>query len=441
MKKKLFTFLETLRETYWFLPTVMTILAICLSFLTVWLDGMVRARFLETILFYVGGAEGARILLSTVAGSMITIAGVTFSVTMVALSLASSQLGPRLLNNFLRDTGNQVVLGTFVSTFIYCMLVLRTVRSIDSQHFVPHISVTVGIGLALASVGVLIYFFHHVSSSIHAEKVVASVGRALRVSIEKLLSEAEGSSFLEIRLRNEKDVPEELEKKTRPVPDSRSGYLQAVDYESLLRIAEENDLLLSISYRPGDFIPPDKGIVSVWPDKPMDEKIAEQFGKAFVIGAHLQWSQSVEYAVNQLVAIAVRALSPGINDPFLAMACVDQLGAALIHLAEKGIPSGYRYGKDGKLRLITHSITFQTVMDASFHQIRQYAASSVAVTIRLLETIAAVAGFARTSEVQQTILRHAEIVKRGSEHTISEEWDRQDVQHRYESVLKALAKQ
>ena len=138
MKKKLFTFFETLRETYWFLPTIMTILAICLSFLMVWLDRRVGGRLLETIWFYVGGAEAARTLLSTVAGSMITIAGVTFSVTIVALSLASSQLGPRLLNNFLRDTGNQVVLGTFVSTFIYCLLVLRAVRSIDSQLFVPH---------------------------------------------------------------------------------------------------------------------------------------------------------------------------------------------------------------------------------------------------------------------------------------------------------------
>jgi uncharacterized membrane protein len=438
MKKKIRTFLGTLRETYWFLPTVMTILAICLSFFTVWLDGMVRDGFLETVRFYTGGAEGARILLSTVAGSMITIAGVTFSVTMVALSMASSQLGPRLLNNFLRDTGNQVVLGTFVSTFIYCLLVLRAVRNIDSQAFVPHISVTVGIGLALASVGVLIYFFHHVASSIHAEKVVASVGRDLQAAIEKLLSEVEEGSFLERRLRNEGDIPEELNTQAYVVPDPRSGYLQVVDYEGLLRIAEENDLLLSIGYRPRSFIPPGKGIVSVWPGQPVDEKLAEQLGKTFVIGAHLQWSQSVEYAVNQLVAIAVRALSPGINDPFLAMDCVDQLGAALIHLAEKSVPSGYRYDKKGKLRLITSSINYQTVMDLAFHQIRRYAVSSVAVTIRLLETIAAVAGFVRTSDAREAIMRHAEMIKRSSKRTIAEEQDRQDVQDRYVSVLEAL---
>ena len=163
MKLRLQSSWESLRTSFWFIPAVMTFVAIVLSFLLVYVDRRIGPETEVFGFIYSGGPEGARLVLSTIAGSMITVAGVTFSITIVALTLASSQFGPRLLRNFMHDTGNQVTLGTFIATFVYCLLVLRTVHTVEGEDFVPSISVAVAIFLALAGIAVLIYFIHHVS--------------------------------------------------------------------------------------------------------------------------------------------------------------------------------------------------------------------------------------------------------------------------------------
>ncbi|MBC7706367.1 MAG: DUF2254 domain-containing protein, partial [Rhodoferax sp.] len=173
MKTQPYKFWDRLRSSLWFVPATMAFLAVALAVAAVELDKAVADDWLLSLGWsYSGGAEGASLVLGTVAGSMIAIAGAVFSMTLVALSLASSQLGPRLLRNFMRDTVNQVVLGTFVATFVYCLLVLRTIRRADEVAFVPHLSVTIGVLLAIVSVGVLIYFIHHISVSIQADQVV-----------------------------------------------------------------------------------------------------------------------------------------------------------------------------------------------------------------------------------------------------------------------------
>ena len=177
MRAQLLKYWDRIRSSFWFLPSLMACGAVALALATVALDGSVTDDWLQTLAWvYTGGAEGASAVLETIAGSMITIAGVVFSLTLVALSLASSQFGPRLLRNFMRDTANQVVLGTFVATFLYCLLVLRTIRRADEVAFVPHLSVTLGVLFAIASLGVLIYFIHHVSVSIQADEIIARVG-------------------------------------------------------------------------------------------------------------------------------------------------------------------------------------------------------------------------------------------------------------------------
>jgi len=436
--KKLFAFLDRLRSNYWFLPSLMTLGGIGLSLGLVALDQRIGAAALVVPWLYSGGPEGVRTVLSTVAGSMITIGGVSFSITILALSIASTQFGARLLDNFLRDTGTQFVLGTFISTFIYCLLVLRTIRGADSGEFVPHLSVAVGILLAIGSIGVLIYFIHHVSASIHAEKVVASVAEELDRAIERILPNGRARGALNTRLRREEDIPQGFEEELRIVPDPRSGYLQQVDYVALLRLAREQDRILRVEYKPGDFVPPDRGLVSVWPGAPLEEKAGEGVTKAFVLGAHPSWSQDLEYAVNQLVAVAVRALSPGVNDPFLAMSCIDRLGAALVHLAQKSIPSSYRYDEGGKLRLVLRSFTFEGILGAAFDQIRQNAAGNVPVSIRLLETASAVGDFATSRTAREAIRRQADMIRRAGDRLIAEKNDREELRQRYDHVVKIL---
>jgi uncharacterized membrane protein len=221
---------EYLRGTYWVVPSAMSAVAVALSVGMIQLDQAATSTLLQRLSWvYTGGPEGARAVLSTIAASMITVAGVTFSITIVALTLASQQFGPRLLRNFLRDFGNQVVLGTFVSTYVYCLLVLRTVRGSDDAEFVPHLAVTVGVTLALSSLGVLIFFIHHVATSIQASRIIANVAEDLESAIDRLFPEPVGDDALG------SGVPGASPPHSRSMGDARavmaktSGYVQAID--------------------------------------------------------------------------------------------------------------------------------------------------------------------------------------------------------------------
>jgi uncharacterized membrane protein len=364
---------------------------------------------------------------------------VVFSITMVALTMASAQFGPRLLRNFMRDTGNQVVLGTFVATFLYCVLVLRTIRSSDGAAFVPYIAVTVAIALALASLGVLIYFIHHTSTAIQVSSVIARVSRELDAAIERLFPQRVGQATPEPQHAGRAEaLPEACEHRAAAVAASASGYLQGIDSDTLLLIAQEYDCLLRVQTPPGSFIVQGGTLVLVWPGERLDESLVERVQEAFIVGPERTPAQDVEFCINQLVEIAVRALSPGINDPFTAITCIDRLGAALCRLAQRVIPSPYRYDDEKHLRLIAYPVTFEGVTDAAVNPIRQYGRSSAAVTIRLLETLAVAAAYTHREEDRTALRRQAMMIERGSREGLPEEWDQQDVQEHYQAVIRAL---
>ncbi|MCL4254785.1 MAG: DUF2254 domain-containing protein, partial [Anaerolineae bacterium] len=318
---------DKLRASLWFIPSLMIAIAIMSALLLPNVDErLVASSDMTQSIIYIGGADSARTLLSTIAGAMISIAGLTFSITVVALTLASSQLGPRLLNNFMRDRGNQVVLGTFVSVFIYCLLVLRTVRDAG---FVPHLSVTVAILLALISIAVLIYFFHHIAVMLQAQTVVINIGTELETSIARLFPKSSTQTRYEYRLRDDADLPSDFDDQCKPVLAHGSGYLQAIDYEALVNIAIEHDAILKCVYRAGDFIASGAVIMQVYPADVLTDDLEKAINQQLILGASRARLQDVEFAVAQLVEIAVRALSPGVNDPFTAIACLDQFSNSL----------------------------------------------------------------------------------------------------------------
>jgi len=391
-------------------------------------------------LTFTGGAEGASSLLGAIAGSMITIAGVVFSMTLVALSLASSQLGPRLLRNFMRDTTTQMVLGTFVATFLYCLLVLRTIRRAEEIVFVPHLSVTLGVLLAVVSVGLLIYFIHHVSVSIQANEIVARVGTELIEGIEQLFPENIGRGAPRIPSEPPAaDFLDTFDREARPIGSTGDGYLQFVDGEALMALAMQEDVVIRLVRRPGHYVVATRPIALVWPGNRVTDQLMEGVSSAFALGKQRTSGQDIEFAVNQLVEIAIRALSPGVNDPFTAMTCVDHLGSALYRLAQRDMPSPYRHDSQDQLRVITPVFTFPDITDAAFNQIRQYGRSSTAVTIRLLETIAVVAGSAHRSEDRVALLRHAEMIARGAREGLPEDEDRREVEEHFQSANQLLS--
>ncbi len=371
MKALLLKYWERLRSSFWFVPAAMACLAVALAFGAVALDRAVTDEWLERLGWrYSGGAEGASLMLSTVAGSMIAIAGTVFSMTLVAMSLASSQLGPRLLRNFMRDTANQLVLGTFVATFVYCLLVLRTIRRADEVAFVPQLSVSIGVLLAVLSIGVLIYFIHHVSVSIQADVVVARVSDELHDGIGRMF-------------------PGHLGKSRSDTPN------------------------------------------------PADEA---ELPAAFVLGNQRTATEDIEFSFLQLVEIAVRALSPGINDPFTAIACIDRLGSALCRLAGRDMPSPFRFDDLGQLRLVATGYTFAGIADTAFNQIRQNARSNPAVAIRMLDAIAQIAGHVRSAQDAACLRRHADMIVRGAREAVPEAGDRLDVEARYLAATTALSR-
>jgi uncharacterized membrane protein len=270
-------------------------------------------------------------------------------------------------------------------TFIYSLLVLRTIRGDgdDYDSFVPQLAVTVGLLLALASIGVLIYFIHHASTIIQVSHVIAETSADLDRAIDRLFPEkiGQGASQLEQPI---KELPSDFESNIYGVKANSNGYLQAIDNEELMKFACKHDLLLRLNYRPGKFIVKGSELMMVYPRERITRKLVKKLDDAFILGKERTEQQDVEFSIEQLVEIALRAISPGINDPFTAIRCIDRLSAGLSHLAQRDFPSPYRYDDRKNLRVIAERVTFASLVDTAFNQIRQYGKSDVAVTIRLL---------------------------------------------------------
>jgi uncharacterized membrane protein len=405
---RLASYWDALRSSFWFLPLVMAVGAVALAFGSVALDAALPDGDWRTNgWIYSGGADGASAVLGAIAGSMVTLAGLVFSLTLVVLSLASQQFGPRLLRNFMRDTTNQVVLGTFVATFLYCLLVLRTVRRVDESPFVPHVSVTLGVLLAVASLIVLIVFIHHVAVSIQADEIVARVGAELTEGIDHLFPEEIGEGPSK---QAGVALPEHFDRDAAPVPSAADGYIQFVDGDALLALAAREGMIFRVERRPGDYVIADAPLVVGWPAAKVDEGATSRVNAAFVFGNQRTPAQDLEYPIRQLVEIAVRALSPGINDPFTATACIDRLASGLSRLARRETPSAYRFDDAGMLRVVAAPTTFPAALDAAFDQIRHYGRNSPVVLVRLLEALAAIGEFVRRPEDAAAARRQIESV-------------------------------
>jgi uncharacterized membrane protein len=440
MKVQLRKHWDRLRSSFWFLPAIMAAGSVLLATASVALDRAIPGGSLDGMRWvYTGGAEGASAVLGTIAGSMMTIAGVVFSMTLVALSLASSQFGPRLLRTFMRDTMNQFVLGAFVATFLYCLLVLRTIRRADEIAFVPHLSVTLGVVLAVASVGVLIAFIHHIAISVQTDEIVARVGKELNSAVDTLFPETLGHEPpAPPALLPARELLTALDRDGQDMAAAGDGYVQAIDQDRLIALATAAGIVVRVERPPGSYVVAGQPLVRVWPGNRLTEELAGEINAAFVVGTIRTAVQDVAFLVDQLVEIAVRALSPGVNDPFTAIRCIDRLGSALCRLARREIPSPYRFDEHDQLRVIAPGVTFPALLDAAFNQIREYGGGSVAVTTRLLETVAVIAACVCRPEDRDALRRHAVMIIRGARERLPEREDRRTVDERYEAAARLL---
>lgn len=430
---------ENLRSTYWFVPALLAMAALALAGATVSLDRLLHEEFVNGLGWaYGGGPDGAQAVLSTIAGSMITVAGVVFSLTMVTLSLASSQFGPRLLRNFMRDAVNQVVLGTFVATFLFCLVVLRTVSSVEREEFVPHISVSVAVLLSVASIGVLIYFIHHVSASIQVSHVIRAASDELSAAIDRLFPADVGEPSESGAAAVAEQMPKDFAEQGQIVRGRNDGYVQAIDAGQLLEVASEADLVLRLVCAPGQYCIRSTPLVEACPAARVDDRVAARIDAAFVLGRQRTPTQDVTFAASQITEIAVRALSPGINDPFTAVMCIDALTSALRQLLDRRLPSPFRFDSEGSLRVIAHPVRFGAVLDSALGPIFEYGRESSLVSKRVLEALEALTPCARCDDDREAIRRLAERVYAGSRGSLVDAKARQTLDTRRDNFVAAL---
>jgi uncharacterized membrane protein len=233
-------------------------------------------------------------------------------------------------------------------------------------------------------------------------------------------------------------MPEEFEREACPVAAGGDGYLQRIDADALMRLAVQEDALIRLERRPGQYVVCGSPLAMVWPGERVTDQFVAQMNSAFVLGIQRTPAQDIEFSVDQLVEVAARALSTGVNDPFTAIACVDRLGSALAHLARRAMPSPYRFDEQNRLRVVAHQIAFAEILDAAFNQIRQDSRSNAALSIRLLETIATIARATHRPEDRAALHRHAEMIASGAREGLTEAGDRRAVHERYQTAGQVL---
>ncbi len=434
---------EALRSTLWVIPTALVVLAVVLFFACYAVDRAATDGAVSLPSWAsTGGADAARSTLTTIAASLITVVGVVFSVTIVALTLASTQFGPRMLRNFIRDFGTQFTLGTFVATVVFAILALGSVRTYPDPEFVPHVAVTVALALTLVDLGVLIYFIHHVTKSIQLTQVVHGIARDLGRAIDESAPDQLGSitrpdatlgiwaSVAELGTRLDQDGVS--------IPATTSGYLQATGHRQLVRIAERSNAVIRLVHRPGHFLVQGRPLATVWPAD-AEPAIAKHLNRAHVVGPHRTLFQDLQFAIDQLVEIAIRALSPAVNDTFTAMTCVDWLGDALCKLFATGVSDGvYRDGR-GNVRLIEVALREERVLARAFDKVRQAGRGMPAIYIRQLENLAKISDYATTDQERQCVRREADMILRAAQASVPEPNDVSDVDQAHRQVLARLA--
>lgn len=392
--------------------------SIALAILMVYFEGAVSLELTQRFPWLLGAnAEGARSILAAIAGSMITVAGVTFSITIVALALASNQYTSRILRNFMRDRWNQVVLGMFISVFVYCLIVLRTIRG-GEEEFIPSYSLNVGMLLALAAIGFLIFFVHHISSSLQASAILANIYRETLEVMENLYGEERQPTEPEEGVEQPDSNGSKITFKA-----AKTGYIQDVDEEGLIQWAEEHKVVLQMLRRIGEFVPKGAPLIRVYGQENLKDSAEQTLNAHFTISITRTIEQDPGFGFRQIVDIALKALSPGINDSTTAASCVDYLGALIFRLTQLNVPSLYCC-RQQKLRLIAKRADFQFLLDQSFHEIRQHARSNLMIYLRMLKTLSELTNTTLSLKQRQAIWDHGVFIAGSAQSEISLPQDR-----------------
>lgn len=406
---------EVVSSSLWFIPGIFIVGAVALAWISLSIELDVTDPGGAVWWLHSGSAAQAFDLLSSLLTSVITMATLVVSITMVVLTLAAGQLGPRLIRRFMADRYTQLILGFFLATIVYLLLVLRLVNDSADEGSIPHVAVTLGSALMLVCVFLLLLFVHHLARSIIADTVVQRVGDDLDAAFAAMLPEAD----------------EATAKAGIPTPPGdaallrmpRGGYVQAIDYPGLVACARDAGAVIVFDFRPGHHLLPNGTHGQVYPASAFSEDLRTRIAAYVVIGRHRTAAHDMEFAIRQLVEVAVRALSPGINDPFTAIAVIDRLGLSIASAMQCGAAKEVWCDEEGTARVSSKSATFNGMLDAAFNQIRQAGSGHPAVLIRILATLAQLAELVRHEGHRQALSTHVDLVEFEGQRSIAVSYD------------------
>ena len=427
---------DYLRSSFWFVPSLMVAGSVVLAGALIEMDSSWSDEwFALWPRLFGAGAEGARGMMSTIAGSMMTVVGVTFSMILVVLALASSQYTSRVLRNFIRSRVTQVVLGTFAGIFTYCLIVLRTIRGDDAHAFVPTLAVFLGFVLALGGVSALMFFIHHIASSIQASSIIATVASETMLTIDRLFPTTLGKGPSDDD--EQPAIPSLPRRSWQSVPAKGNGYIQNVDGEALLRFATEHETIVRMERGIGDFVVDNTPLVSLDLEDPPKAELIDVLQSAYNIDRHRTLEQDAAFGIRQIVDMAMRALSPGTNDTTTAVMCVDYLSAILSRVASRRIPSPYRY-EDGDLRVIASGPTFAKLVAESFDQIRSSAVGNVGIMLRMLGALQTIGSLTASPSRRRALRDQVQRLAELAERTVESSHDCSRIDARLTRVREAL---
>jgi len=437
---------EALRTTLWFLPTVLIGVAALVFFATIKIDIAAFLHQIQLPTWLRSGTSQAsgRDVLIAIAAAIITVVGVVFSITILALTLASQQFGPRMMRNFVRDVGNQVTLGVFVATFVYAVLVLGSITVYPHPGFVPHLSITAAEAMLLLDLAVLVYFIDHIAASIQLPEVIAGIARDLEAAIDVEFpiaptqqNAAPVSRATMFESPGSAELLATIESRGGVVLAAKSGYLQFVGYAQLAKIAKVLDATIRLDYRPGHFIVAGRPLAKVFPNGAA-KQVERAIAKAHVTGPHRTLMQDPVFAIDQLVEIAIRALSPAVNDTFTALTCLDWISSGLNRMSGRDLTERIYRDDEGRIRLIGADLSYAKMVNRAFDKIRQAARGMPAVIIRMLDSLVAIAEATTTPAQRAVLMREAEMVWLSAQESVGERRDLDDIESRFRRLAARL---
>ncbi len=431
------------RQNYWFWPSTMTFGAVLLGFLLPYLDSLLGSEWVQAVGFIrATEVDGARAILTTLAGATLGVAGVAFSVTIVAVSFASSNYGPRLIGNFMGDRKNQIVLGIFVATFVYCITVLSTVHARSElsettlEAFVPQISVFFALLLTLAAVGALIAYIHHIPESINIMNLTAKIGDKLHRSIVLMLDEEDRRGREELDPVDVEAWHDEPQAETGEVICAEAaGFLQQFDLESLAALARETKTQIILHRAPGDFLVAGETIMTARPVRNGDGTMEQRLRDCYTQGANRTDVQDVLFLSDQLVEVLGRALSPGVNDPHTAMLCLNWLRAGLSAFARRS-PAQPAKSDDP---VLYRRVTFEDMLNRSFDRMRQYVAADRTATLHALGVLADLALAASRPDMADACLQQMRRLAKSAKELLNESVAHDEIEVELTRAFQACA--